>query len=95
MRTNEIDEELATFIEATMDNEKSHCAALDKVIAWQKEHRGLKGFHISAPLDVMCGQRQVEDPYAESEKMAHDVLKMMLASARGQLEEVDVTKEVL
>ena len=95
METNKIDEELVNFIESAMSEAKSNMEALDKVVEWQKKHRGLTGFHVSAPLDVLCGQREVEDPYAESEEIAHEVLMVMLESARGQLKEVDVTKEVL
>ena len=92
---NEIDEELAKFIEESMSNSKDYCEALDKVIKWQKKNRDLIGFHVSTPLDILCGQRKVENPIDEANKIAHATLKMLLESARGQLEEVDVTNEVL
>ena len=92
---NEIDEELVKVIEDAMATSKSSQEALDKVIVFEKEHRGLKGFHVSAPLDVMCGVRKIDDPYSEAEKMAHAVLLMELERAKGQLKEVDVTNEVL
>ena len=38
---NEIDEELAKFIEESMSNSKDYCDALDKVIKWQKKNRDL------------------------------------------------------
>ena len=90
-----VDMELVNVIEDAMANSKSSTEALDKVIEWEKEHRGLKGFHVSAPLDVLCGVRKVEDPANEAEKIAHDVLRMHLASVKGQLKEVDVSEEVL
>ena len=90
---NEIDEELATFIEKAISESVDYCEALDKVIEWQKKNRGLKGFHVSTPMDIMLGTREVEDPSEEAEKMAHDVLMMDLACARGQYK--DVTNEEL
>lgn len=85
---NEIDEELATFIEKAMSESGDYCETLDKVIAYQKEHRDLINIHVSTPLDILCGQRKVEDPRAEANKIAKDTLLIMLASARGQLKEV-------
>lgn len=95
METNKPDEELVKAIEDAIDSSTSSIAALDKVIAWEKEHRGLKGFHVSAPLDVMCGIRKVDDVNAEAERMAHDVLLVHLARAKGQLKEVDISEEGL
>ena len=57
-----IDFELLTVIDKSIGDSASYVEALDKVIKWEKENRGLKGFHVSAPLDVMCGTRKVEDP---------------------------------
>ena len=86
---NEIDEELANYIEKAIANSNGdYCSALDKVIAWQKKNRDLIGFHVSTPLDILCGQRKVEDPVDEANKIAHATLKMLLESARGQLMEV-------
>lgn len=85
---NEIDEELATFIEKAISESVDYCEALDKVIAYQKEHRDLIDIHISTPLDILCGQRKVENPRKESNRIAKDTLMVMLASARGQLKEV-------
>ena len=93
---NEIDEKLAKFIEEAIANSNGdYCSALDKVIKWQKKNRDLIGIHIGAPLDIMCGQRKVENPVDEANKIAHATLKMLLESARGQLKEVDVTNEAL
>ena len=90
-----VDTELVKVIEDAIANSKSSTEALDKVIEWEKEHRGLIGFRVSTPLDVLCGVRKVEDPANEAEKIAHDVLRMLLASAKGELKEVDVSEEVL
>ena len=92
---NEIDEELATFIEKAISESVDYCEALDKVIEWQKKNRELIGIHIGAPLDVMCGQRKVEDPVDEANKIAKDTLVILLESARGQLKEVDISQEEL
>ena len=90
---NEIDEELATFIEKAISESVDYCEALDKVIEWKKANRGLKGFHVSTPIDIMLGTREVKDPNEEAEKMAHDVLMMDLAHAKGH--DKVVTNEVL
>ncbi len=91
---NEIDEELANYIEETIANSNGdYCSALDKVIKWQKKNRDLIGFHVSTPLDILCGQRKVEDPVDEANKIAHATLKMLLESAKGQLK--DITNEEL
>lgn len=83
-----IDFELLTVIDKSIGDSASYVEALDKVIKWEKENRGLKGLHISTPLDVMCGTRKVEDPVNEADKMAHDVLMMERSRALGQLKEV-------
>ena len=90
---NKVDAELVQFIENAMKTSSNSIEALDKVIEWKKKHRGLTGFHASPSLDVMCGTRKVDDPYAEAEKMAHDVLMMDLACAKGHCK--DVTNEIL
>lgn len=83
-----IDFELLTVIDESIGDSPSYVEALDKVIKWEKENRGLKGFHVSAPLDVMCGTRKVEDPADEANKMAHDVLMMHRAGALGKWKEI-------
>ena len=85
---NEIDEELATFIEKAISESVDYCEALDKVVEWRKKNRGLKGIHVSPSLDVMCGTRKVEDPVAEANNVAKDALVIMLASAQGKIKEV-------
>lgn len=86
---NEIDEELAKFIEESMSNSNgNYCEALNKVVAYQKEHRDLTSIHISIPLDILCGKRKVEDPREKANEIAKNTLLVMLASARGQLRRV-------
>lgn len=85
---NEIDKELATFIEKAISESVDYCEALDKVVAYKKEHLDLIGMHVSMPLDILCGQRIVDDSRKEANKIAKDALVILLASARGQLIEV-------
>lgn len=88
MEQKEIDEELLKVIDEAISSSPSHVDALDKVIKWEKENRGLKGFHVSAPLDVMCGTRKVEDPAKEAEELARGVLLMHRAGALGKWKEI-------
>lgn len=85
---NEIDEELATFIEKAISESGDYCEALDKVIAYKKEHGDFIDMHVSMPLDILYGQRKVEDPMDEANKIAKDILLVFLESARGKLKEV-------
>ena len=86
---NKIDEELANCIEEAIANSNGdYCSALDKVVEWKKQNRGLTGIHISTPLDVLCGTRKVEDPVNEANNMAHDVLMIERARALGQVKEI-------
>ena len=87
------DDELADFIKSVIDGEGTWVSKADKIIKFEKEKRGLLGMHVSAPLDVLCGQRKIEDPAAEAEKMAHDLCLMMQAEAEGKCK--DVTNEIL
>lgn len=86
--SRERDNELAEFIKSVIDGEGTWQQKLDKIIDWEKKHRGLKGFHVSAPLDVMCGQREITDVNQEAEKMAHDLCLMEQSVAEGKCEEV-------
>lgn len=88
-----IDAELIKVIKDAIATSSCCTEALDKVIKFEKEQRELKGWHVSAPLDVMCGQRVIEDPMDEAQKMAHDILQIKLELAQGKCREVDVTKE--
>ena len=83
-----IDFELLTVIDESIGDSPSYVEALDRVIKWEKENRGLKGIHISTPLDVLCGTRKVEDPADEANKMAYGVLMMERARALGQYKEI-------
>ena len=83
-----IDFELLTVIDESIGDSPSYVEALDRVIKWEKENRGLKGIHISTPLDVLCGTRKVEDPEKEAEEMARGVLMMHRAGALGQYKEI-------
>lgn len=83
-----IDFELLTVIDEAIANSPSYVDALDRVVEWQKQNRGLKGIHVSPSLDVMCGTRKVEDPVDEANKMAHDVLMMERSGALGLWREV-------
>ena len=82
------DDELADFIKSVIDGEGTWVSKADKIIQFKKEKRGLLGMHVSAPLDVLCGQRKIEDPAAEAEKMARGLCLMMQAEAEGKLKEV-------
>ena len=92
---SKIDAELVKVIQDAIGNSKSCTEALDKVVAFEKEKRGLKGWHVSAPLDVLCGERTIDNPKVEADKMAHDILMMKLSIAQGKCKEVDATNEVL
>lgn len=87
------DDELADFIKSVIDGEGTWVSKADKIIKFKKEKRSLIGMHISAPLDVLCGQRKIEDHAPEAEKMAHGMCLMMQAEAEGKFK--DTTNEVL
>ena len=82
------DDELADFIKSVIDGEGTWVSKADKIIQFKKEKRGLRGIHVSAPLDVLCGQRKIEDPTAEAERMAHDLCFMMQAESEGKFKDV-------
>ena len=87
-KPGERDNELADFIKSVIDGEGTWQQKFNKIVEWQKKNRGLKGLHVSAPLDVMCGQRVITDVNQEAENMAHDLCLMEQARAEGQFEEV-------
>lgn len=85
----ERDEELEKVIENAVGKcNGDYLQALDKVIAFKKEKRGLKGFHVTPSLDLFLGKERDIDPLEEVNKMAHDVLMMELSHARGQYREI-------
>ena len=93
MMDSKVDEELVKVIESAISESKSCVEALDKVIEWKKVNRGLKGFHVSPSIDIMLGTQKVKDLNEEAEKMAHGVLMMDLACAKGHYK--DITNEKL
>ena len=89
----EKDEELEKVIESAMaEFGKDYVSALDKVVEWKKQNRGLKGLHISPSLDVFLNPDRKIDPKVEANKMAHDVLLMELSGARGRWKEVSASE---
>lgn len=88
---NEIDEELLKVIDESIANSKDYLEAFDKVIDFKKKHRGLKGFHIT-PLGFYLNKREDIDPKDEANKIAHDILMMEKASAKGELKEVPMSE---
>ena len=93
--TNERDDEMADFIKSVIDGEGTWVSKLDKINKFQMKRNGGHSIHVSAPLDVMCGQRKVDDPVAYSEELAKEVCSILQEHAEGRLEEVDVTKEAM
>ena len=91
---NEIDEELVKVIDEAISGSSSYVDALDKVVEWKKKNRGLKGIHISPSLDLILNPDDCRkiDPKVEANKMAHDVLLMLRASAKGELKEVPMSE---
>ena len=83
------DPELEQVIEESIANSRDYLEALDKVIEFKKEKRGLHAMHISPSLDMFLGKDHAIDPGEEANKMAHDVLMMELSGARGQWKEVN------
>ena len=90
---NKCDEELVKVIEDAITESPDYVAALERVIKFKKEHRGLRGFHVSPSYDVFMGEGNVERQVDEANKMAHDVLMMDLEFARGNYK--DITNEIL
>ena len=77
------DEEAVAFFEVLANDESlSWEQRLEKMIAWEKEHRGLKAVHCT-----------VWDENATKEDVARGLFQMKLSSAKG--EDEDVTNEEL
>ena len=89
---NEIDEELLKVIDESLANSEDYLEAFDKVIDFKKKHRGLKGYHVSQPIDFYLNTRKDIDPKAEANKIAHDILMMEKARAKGELKEVPMSE---
>ena len=90
MPEDKIDQELLEVIDkAISENPNSSVAALDAVIKFKKDHRGLIGMHISFDPFAPVG----EDENAEKEKRAKDLLALIRAFAAGEFK--DITNEIL
>lgn len=89
---NEIDEELLKVIDESLANSEDYLEAFDKVMDFKKKYRGLKGFHVSPSLDVFLFPDKEIDPKVEANKMAHDILMMEKARAKGELKEVPMSE---
>ncbi len=89
---NEIDEELLKVIDEAIANSADYLDAFDKVIDFKKKNRGLKGFHVSPPIDFYLNTRKDIDPKVEANKIAHDILMMEKARAKGELKEVPMSE---
>ena len=89
----ERDEELEKVIESAMEKHgNDYLSAFDDVIEFKKKNRGLKGFHVSPPIDFYLNTRKDTDPEAEANKIAHDILMMEKARAKGELKEVPMSE---
>ena len=85
----EPDKEQVEFIEGLFSDEsKTWEQRFDAIVEWRKKNRGLKGVHVS----VMPCQ---EDMPIDSEKVAEELCRIALESAKGELKEVDISKEEL
>lgn len=84
-----IDDEQVEFIEGLLaDESKTWEERLDEIIAWRKKNRGLLGIHVSImpPKDGA--------PF-DPEKFAEELCRIALEAAKGELKEVDISKEEL
>ena len=85
----EKDQEQVEFIEGLFSDEsKTWEERWDAIVAWRKKNRGLKGVHISVmpPKDGIS---------IDTEKFAEELCRIALEAAKGELKEVDITKEEL
>ena len=90
MPEDRIDQELLEVIDkAISENPNSMVAALEEIIRFKKEHRGLLGMHVSFDPFAPVG----EDENAEKEKRAKGLLAMIRADAAGEFK--DITNETL
>ena len=83
-RLKRIDLDLVEFIDEAVRSSANKVEALDKVLKFKKENRGMMGFHFSCmPTDKSIG----------AENIASDLLAMMRADASGMFR--DCTDEIL
>ena len=85
----EIDKEQVEFIDGLFSDEsKTWEQRFDAIVEWRKKNRGLKGVHVSVmPRD--------DDMPIDTEKFAEELCRIALESAKGELKEVDISKEEL
>lgn len=85
----EVDKEQVEFIESLFsDGSKTWEQRFDAIIEWRKKNRGLRDFHVSL-MPTIDGSKP------DIEKVAEELCRMSLESAKGELKEVDVTDEPL
>ena len=85
----EIDKEQVEFIEGLFsDGSKTWEHRFDAIVEWRKKNRGLEGVHIS----VMPPKDGIQ---IDTENLAEELCRVALGSAKGELKEVDITKEPL
>ena len=85
----EVDNEQVRFIEDTIaDSSKTWEQRFDAIVEWRKKNRGLLGIHVS----VMPPK---EGAPIDPEKFAEELCRVALGAAKGELKEVDITKEPL
>ena len=83
---SEKNEKLLKVIDEAVVSSSSSVEALDKILKWRKENDGLKGINFSIyPTS--------EDGMVDKEKLAHDLIIMMRASANRKYK--DITNDIL
>ena len=85
------DPELVKVIDDAIANSKDYVEALDKVIKFKKEHRGLIGIRATVIPD--SSSKPDDGKKYTNDTCAHDILMMMHAEALGRFK--DVTSETL
>lgn len=84
-----IDKEQVEFIEGLFSDEsKTWEQRWDAIVAWRKKNRGLLGIHVSA-------MPPKEGVQIDTERHAEELCRVALGAAKGELKEVDITKEPL
>ena len=82
----EPDKEQVEFIEGLFSDEsKTWEQRFDALVEWRKKNRGLLGVHITLNPTIKEGD-------VDGEKVAEELCKIALESAKGELKEVDITE---
>ncbi|MBO6031890.1 MAG: hypothetical protein J6Q22_10655 [Prevotella sp.] len=82
----EVDNEQVRFIEDTIaDSSKTWEQRFDSIVSWRKKNRRLLGLHITLNPTIKEGDVNVE-------KVAEELCKIALESAKGTLEEVPLSE---